>query len=271
MRGLRLAPRPARRALRRPARARGRGAREPQAPAAVVLDRARGAPPRRRGRRAPSTCRGCPPAPSGWSRGRRRLPARPPAALPGVRVDHALSVRRLPEGGPRRSCTRTCSCSPPSARRPRRCCARSAAAGRPRPGGAAAARSPQPARVPGRRRPAADPLASSAKSGALTVRELEAETSARHADRARGHGRARPGAARGGAAREAASLAVHLLALGAQVELSGPGIAVPLGRGRAHQVRLLTELALYAPAASRSAAAPPRPPACARCGSGSGR
>jgi hypothetical protein len=40
------------------------------------------------------------------------------------------------------------------------------------------------------------------------------------------------------------------------VELAGPGISVPLGRGRAHHVRILTELALYAPAAPDATAAP---------------
>ncbi len=88
------------------------------------------------------------------------------------------------------------------------------------------------------------------------MRELEAETSLDMRIALEGTGARDPVRLEAGLS-EAASLAVHLLALGAQVELSGPGIAVPLGRGRAHQVRLLTELALYAPAASRSAAAPP--------------
>jgi len=96
---------------------------------------------------------------------------------------------------------------------------------------------------------------SSAKSGALTVREFEAETSLDMRIALEGTGARDPVRLEAGLS-EAASLAVQLLALGAQVELSGPGIAVPLGRGRAHQVRLLTELALYAPAVSRSAAAP---------------
>ena len=73
---------------------------------------------------------------------------------------------------------------------------------------------------------------------------------------------------------EAASLAVALVRAGARVELAGPACAVPLGHGRAHLRRMLTELALYdadgprpEPAAStgpRRGAAPAR---CARSGS----
>jgi uncharacterized protein (DUF58 family) len=51
---------------------------------------------------------------------------------------------------------------------------------------------------------------------------------------------------------EAASLAVHLLGTGAAIELIGPGVHVPPGRGRGHQRRLLTALALYDPRTSGS-------------------
>jgi uncharacterized protein (DUF58 family) len=47
---------------------------------------------------------------------------------------------------------------------------------------------------------------------------------------------------------QAASLAVHLLGAGAAVGLAGPGIRVPLGRGRGQERRILTALALYDPA-----------------------
>jgi uncharacterized protein (DUF58 family) len=40
---------------------------------------------------------------------------------------------------------------------------------------------------------------------------------------------------------------VYLLERGAAVELAGPGVHVPSGRGRAHARRLLTALALYEP------------------------
>jgi len=98
---------------------------------------------------------------------------------------------------------------------------------------------------------------SSAKSGALTVRELEAETSLDTRIALEGTGARDPVRLEVGLS-EAGSLAVHLLALGAQVELSGPGLAVPLGRGRAQQRRILTALALYAPSAAQrpTAAAP---------------
>ena len=46
---------------------------------------------------------------------------------------------------------------------------------------------------------------------------------------------------------EAASVAVHLLRAGAGVELVGPGVRVPLDRGRGQETRILTALALYAP------------------------
>jgi uncharacterized protein (DUF58 family) len=93
---------------------------------------------------------------------------------------------------------------------------------------------------------------SSAKASALIVRELEAETATNTRIALVGAGR---DAARLEAAlSEAASLAVHVLATGASVELVGPGVYVPPGRGRAHQRRLLTALALYDAASSASPA-----------------
>jgi uncharacterized protein (DUF58 family) len=46
---------------------------------------------------------------------------------------------------------------------------------------------------------------------------------------------------------EVASLAVHFLRAGVGVELRGPGLEVPLGRGRHQERRILTALALYEP------------------------
>lgn len=88
---------------------------------------------------------------------------------------------------------------------------------------------------------------SSAKTGILTVRETEAETTLD----------TRIVVAAGGdsprleaAVSEAASLAVHLLSAGAQVELAGRGLWVPPGRGPAQRRRALTALALWEPAAA---------------------
>jgi uncharacterized protein (DUF58 family) len=87
---------------------------------------------------------------------------------------------------------------------------------------------------------------SSAKAGALMVRELEAETATNTRIVLVGDGTRDAGRLEA-AMSEAASLAVHLLDTGAAVELAGPGVHVPAGRGRAHQRRLLTALALYVP------------------------
>ena len=89
---------------------------------------------------------------------------------------------------------------------------------------------------------------SSAKAGALIVRELEAETATDTRIVLVGDGRRDPERLET-ALSEAASLAAHLLDAGAAVELTGPGIHVPPGRGRAHRRRLLTALALYEAAA----------------------
>jgi uncharacterized protein (DUF58 family) len=93
---------------------------------------------------------------------------------------------------------------------------------------------------------------SSAKTGALVVRELEAETALDARILLEGTGTRDP-EQRERALSEAASLAVHLLRGDARVELVGPGIHVPLGRGRQHARRLLTALALFEPSAGEPA------------------
>jgi uncharacterized protein (DUF58 family) len=86
----------------------------------------------------------------------------------------------------------------------------------------------------------------SAKSGSLMVRELEEDTSEDTRIVLTGTGVAdRERLER--ALSEAASLAVHLLRRGTGVELAGSAGAVPLGRGRGQERRILTALALYAP------------------------
>jgi uncharacterized protein (DUF58 family) len=87
---------------------------------------------------------------------------------------------------------------------------------------------------------------STARTGTLTVRELEDETSAATRIVLVGDG-TRDAQRLEAALSEAASLAVHLLAAGAPVELTGPGVHVPAGRGQAQRRRLLTALALYDP------------------------
>ena len=94
---------------------------------------------------------------------------------------------------------------------------------------------------------------SSAKAGALIVRELQAETASNTRIVLVGDG-TRDAARLEAAMSEAASLAVHLIDAGAAVELAGPGVYVPPGHGRGHRRRLLTALALYDPA---TAATPP--------------
>ena len=87
---------------------------------------------------------------------------------------------------------------------------------------------------------------SSAKAGVLIVRETAAETATNTRIVLVGDG-THPGARLEVAMSEAASLAVHLLDTGAAVELVGPGVHVPPGRGHSHRRRLLTALALYDP------------------------
>ena len=87
---------------------------------------------------------------------------------------------------------------------------------------------------------------SSVRAQLLTVRELEDEATRDVRIVLTGDGRAEPARCEA-AVSEAASLAVHLLRSGAAVELAGPGLEVPLGRGRGQEVRILTALALFEP------------------------
>jgi len=89
---------------------------------------------------------------------------------------------------------------------------------------------------------------STARVQVLTVRELESETALDTRIRLLGRGQADPERLER-AISDAASLAVHLLRAGAAVEVVGPGILVPGGRGRDHERRVLTALALYGPGA----------------------
>lgn len=95
-----------------------------------------------------------------------------------------------------------------------------------------------------------------ARSGSLTVRELEEDTTEDTRIVLTGVGAADP-ARLEQALSEAASLAVHLLRGGSGVELAGAAGFVPLGHGRGQERALLTALALYAP--GRPAVAGPRP------------
>ena len=94
---------------------------------------------------------------------------------------------------------------------------------------------------------------STAKVGALMVRELEAEATMDTRIVLEGAGaRLEAGLSL------AASLVTHLIRAGAAVELAAPGVWVPLGAGRPHERRLLTALALYEPAPPGSEGSPPR-------------
>jgi uncharacterized protein (DUF58 family) len=99
---------------------------------------------------------------------------------------------------------------------------------------------------------------SSAKTEALLVRELEADTSQNTRLVLVGRGRRGTEALERGLS-EAASLAVALVRAGAGVELAGADCAVPFGHGRPHLRRLLTALALYDPEAPGPAAAADEP------------
>jgi uncharacterized protein (DUF58 family) len=87
---------------------------------------------------------------------------------------------------------------------------------------------------------------STAKAGALMVRELEAESSSDARIRLEGHGREDRERLEHALSR-AASLAVHLLRAGARVELVGPAASVRLGGGTGQERRILRALALYDP------------------------
>jgi uncharacterized protein (DUF58 family) len=86
----------------------------------------------------------------------------------------------------------------------------------------------------------------SAKLRSLLVREMEAESTEDTRVVLTGTGR-RDRARLEAALSEAASIACHLARSGAGVELSGPGLFVPLGRGPGQARRVLTALALYEP------------------------
>lgn len=100
-------------------------------------------------------------------------------------------------------------------------------------------------------RPGDDPRlihwrSSAKRPQSLVVRELEADTALD--TRLVLEGRPSPDPARlEPGLSEAASLAVTLLRAGAAVELSGPGVFVPLGRGREQRKAILTALAMYSP------------------------
>ncbi len=96
---------------------------------------------------------------------------------------------------------------------------------------------------------------STAKTGSLTVRELLAHTTQDVRLVLVDEGAGDPAQLEAGLS-EAASLAAHLLHRGSGVELVGPGLLVPLGRGRAQRGRVLTALALHEPG---GAGAPDRP------------
>jgi uncharacterized protein (DUF58 family) len=89
----------------------------------------------------------------------------------------------------------------------------------------------------------------SARIGALTTRELEAETAQDAYLVLRGHGRAGDERLEHALA-EAAAVATTLIGRGARVGMIGPGIDIPPGQGRGHARRLLTALALYEPGAA---------------------
>lgn len=98
----------------------------------------------------------------------------------------------------------------------------------------------------------------SAKRGGLVVRELEEETALDARIVLVGTG-AHDAERRERALSEAGSLARALVRAGSAVALAGPGIEVSSGRGREHERRLLTTLALYDPASLAAQAPGPRP------------
>jgi uncharacterized protein (DUF58 family) len=94
-----------------------------------------------------------------------------------------------------------------------------------------------------------------ARSGSLTVRELEEDATEDTRIVLTGVGAADPDRLER-ALSEAASLAVHLLRGGSAVELAGAAGLVPLGRGRGQERAVLRALALYAPSRAAAASAP---------------
>ncbi len=98
---------------------------------------------------------------------------------------------------------------------------------------------------------------STAKAGALMVRELEAEATTDTRIVLDGIGAGDPRRLEAGLS-EAASLVLRLMGSGSSVELVGPGVSVGLGRGRPHERRILTALALYEPPAGAAGPASAR-------------
>jgi uncharacterized protein (DUF58 family) len=88
---------------------------------------------------------------------------------------------------------------------------------------------------------------STAKSGALMVRELEAEAALRVRLRLEPPPAAVDPERLEAALSRAASLAAHLIAQGSSVEVTG-AVRVPPGAGETHRRRILEALALYEPA-----------------------
>jgi uncharacterized protein (DUF58 family) len=94
-----------------------------------------------------------------------------------------------------------------------------------------------------------------ARTGTLTVRELEAETAQDAYVVLRGPGAADPERLEHGI-EEAAAVASTLLARGARVGLIGAAVEVPLGQGATHGRRILAALALYEPRETPTLQAP---------------
>ena len=86
----------------------------------------------------------------------------------------------------------------------------------------------------------------SARIGALTTREFEAETAQDACIVLHGDGRTDAERLEQALA-EAAAVVTALVARGARVGLVGPGVDIPPGQGRMHARRLLTALALFEP------------------------
>lgn len=94
-----------------------------------------------------------------------------------------------------------------------------------------------------------------ARTGTLTVRELEAETAQDAYVVLRGTGAANAERLEHGI-EEAAAVASSLLAQGARVGLIGAAVEVPLGQGATHGRRILSALALYEPHDAPASPAP---------------
>jgi uncharacterized protein (DUF58 family) len=91
------------------------------------------------------------------------------------------------------------------------------------------------------------------------VRELQADSTTDVRIVLNGTGAGDPERLERGLSR-AASLAVHCLRGGVALSVTGSGVHVPRGRGREHERRILTALALYDPATVGVAGADTDPP-----------